>query len=250
MSTTALITESINPETGEIVQRSNLPAAPQPLSFAEVLARVANDDAIRAQQQLVVAYDRACRALIGPNDIQRDGGREFKKKSAWLKLARYFGINTEIVSVYGSWETDEDGQRHYMAEATVRGVAAWGQTAEDIGVCTTRESRLKKPAQKSKADKHIRATAVTRARNRVISDLIAAGEVSAEEMEFGGATSVELPATTDQVARITDLMSDRRMDGRDRAAMIRRLERGMTAEAAEMAIEYLEELPEEAQGAA
>lgn len=164
----------------------------KPFEMHAYLAAVANDGAIEAQQQLVIAYDRAVRALIGPHDVQRDGGREFKKKSAWRKLARYFGISTSIVRE----ETHTDGEGHIVSTVIVRASAPWGQFAEAIAKCSTREKRFGK--DRSKADHDCPATAQTRASNRAVSDLIAAGEVSAEELEFG---EVQAAQTGYQAAR-------------------------------------------------
>lgn len=155
-----------------------LPAA-TPFSMDQYLSGVANDAALAAQQQLVVAYDRAVRSLVGPNDVQKDGGREFKKKSAWRKLARYFQISTQIIRE----ESHRDEEGHLISTVVVRASAPWGQFAEAIAKCSTRESRFAHDTRK--ADHDCPATAQTRATNRAVSDLIAAGEVSAEEMEFG-----------------------------------------------------------------
>jgi hypothetical protein len=156
-----------------------VPVEPKPFDMGHYLDGVANDRSIQAQQQLVVAYDRAVRALVGPNDVQKDGGKEFKKKSAWRKLARYFNISTEIVRE----DTQRDEEGHIVSTVIMRGIAPWGQHVEAIAKCSTREPRFAR--NRSKADHDCPATAQTRAANRVIADLIAAGEVSAEEMEFG-----------------------------------------------------------------
>lgn len=160
----------------------------KPFEMAAYLDAVANDQAIEAQHQLVIAYDRAVRALVGPNDVQATQGREFKKKSAWRKLARYFCISTEIVRE----ESQRDAEGHLISTVIVRAVAPWGQYAEAIAKCSTREQRFKHDV--SKADHDCPATAQTRATNRAVSDLIAAGEVSAEEMEFGEVRQHAAPA--------------------------------------------------------
>lgn len=181
--------------------------APKPFDMGAYLDGVANDQAIHAQQQLVIAYDRAVRALVGPNDVQKAQGKEFKKKSAWRKLARYFGVSTSIVSE----ETHRDEAGHVVSTVIVRAVAPWGQYMEAIAKCSTRESRFKHDV--SKADHDCPATAQTRASNRAIADLIAAGEVSAEEMEFGEVAQQhghkaegDEPATEKQIAFLGRLL--------------------------------------------
>lgn len=182
--------------TGEVLAEREagalVVARPAPLSFAEALERLTAPGALEQQQKLMDLYDRACRALVGPNDIQREGDREFKKKSAWRKLGRFFGVSTEIVKIESGWEWDEEEQvRHFVARVIVRGTAPWGQSVEAVGLCSTRELRFysrgqPNPVARAKAEHDCEATAATRATNRAISDLIAAGEVSAEEIEHEG----------------------------------------------------------------
>jgi len=87
------------------------------------------------------------------------------KKSAWRKLAKFYGVSTEILEK----ECEEDGTWSY----TVR---AWQGS-----VTTTAEGSCSPKPGSSKHD--IRATAHTRAKSRAISDLIGFGQVSAEEIQ-------------------------------------------------------------------
>jgi hypothetical protein len=130
--------------------------------------------ALKRQQALSAAYDNACRALIGPNDVQKEGAREFKKKSAWRKLARYFGISTAVTE--RGTEVQPDGV--FFASVVVRASAPWGQFAEAVGACGTDEEVGQRKISRADA----LATAETRATNRAVSNLIAMGEVSAEEI--------------------------------------------------------------------
>ena len=58
-------------------------------SLAAQLARLEDPEMLALQNRLAAAYDAACTALIGPNDVQVEGNRSFKKKSAWRKLGRH-----------------------------------------------------------------------------------------------------------------------------------------------------------------
>lgn len=174
-----------------------LPAQRQtmPLMSGEMVDALLDPDQVQHQQRLAEAYDQACRALLGPNDVQEADGREFKKKSAWRKLQRRFAISTKVVSAETWWVEDEDEIRQCVSRVVVRATAPWGQYAEAVGKCSTRERRFYwedsagnlRPNDKArmKADHDCESTAQTRASNRAISDLIAAGEVSAEEIEGG-----------------------------------------------------------------
>jgi hypothetical protein len=152
--------------TGEVI-------AP-PFALSDYLATIATDRALAEQQQLAHAYDVACASLIGPNDVQVEGSRSFKKKSAWRKLARYFGISTSIVKVEREWTAGGD----FLATVTVRAAAPWGQSAEAVGACGTDEATGRRTISTADAI----ATAETRATNRAVSNLVAMGEVSAEEI--------------------------------------------------------------------
>lgn len=174
---------------------------------------------LEASRLLSVAYTSACRALLGPDDEQADGGKNFKKKSAWRKLARHFRINTRVVShvaeerhnpdyclVDGATaEVLQEGREEVIATVVVEATAPWGQRMEAIGVCSTHEKRYHWPGPFAKAFADTLATAETRATNRAISNLIAAGEVSHEEVE--GTTGTEAaPAAMRTVAEMLDRM--------------------------------------------
>lgn len=157
--------------TGEVIGIVSV----APFEMKDYLATL-DGTAIEQQKALATAYDRACTSLIGPNDVQEERGRTFKKKSAWRKLARHFGISTQIVGV----ERDFVGE-NFIATVTVKALGPWGQSAEAVGACATDEATGRRTITIADAV----ATAETRATNRAISNLIAMGEVSAEEMSKG-----------------------------------------------------------------
>lgn len=156
----------VRADTGEVKEVA-------PFDLGTFLKDLDNPTAIAQQKALSAAYDKACESLIGENDVQREGGRTFKKKSAWRKLARYFHISTEVVRV-----EREAIEGLFLATVTVRATAPWGQSAEAIGACCTDEATGRRVISVADAI----ATAETRATNRATSNLIAMGEVSAEEL--------------------------------------------------------------------
>jgi hypothetical protein len=141
-----------------------------------VYLRSLGGNAMATQKQLMAAYDAACQSLIGPNDVQKEGNREFKKKSAWRKLARYFGISIHCERGDAVIQRFEDGS--WVATARAEAIAPWGQRATDVGACGSDEQTGRRTITMADA----LATAMTRATNRAISNLIAMGEVSAEEI--------------------------------------------------------------------
>ena len=118
-------------------------------------------------------YQKLVEKLLVSDDYQKISDKEFKKKSAWRKLSKAFGISDNIVEKI--IERDEAG-RVFYAEFTVEATAPNGRQTTGWGSCSIRERDFSKP------DHDIPATAHTRAKNRAISDMIGAGEVSAEEM--------------------------------------------------------------------
>lgn len=160
-------TDIVRSDTGEVVGMTTF-------SMPDYLASVTSDAALKVQQQLAAAYDKACLSLIGPNDVQKEGGRTFKKKSGWRKLARHFNISSDVVRV----EREMVGN-DFLATVTVRARGPWGQSAEAVGACGTDEATGRRTITIADAI----ATAETRATNRAVSNLIAMGEVSAEEMQ-------------------------------------------------------------------
>jgi hypothetical protein len=162
MSTTALAPVETTPAVREF-------------ALADYLSSLNNPVRIQHQQALAAAYDAACKSLIGPNDIQKDGAREFKKKSAWRKLARHFNISVAAALESVRVETTPDG---FTAFAVATATAPWGQTWTDVGACGSDEATGRRTITVADAV----ATAMTRASNRAVSNLIAMGEVSAEEV--------------------------------------------------------------------
>jgi hypothetical protein len=120
-------------------------------------------------------YIDLTKELLVDSDYQEIGNKKFKKKSAWRKYARFFNIADRIVDE--RIKRDEKGnvlEAIYIVEAQ----APNGRTAQGIGMASKNE-----PKKFFSKDHDIIATAMTRAKSRAISDLIGAGETSAEEVD-------------------------------------------------------------------
>jgi len=157
-------------------------------------------------------YQDAIAQILVPSDYQefteKSKGetvtRKFRKKSGWRKLQRFFGVSCEgireeertIECTPAYCVTDCPGH-HYEVKAYYRATAPNGQYAEGEASCIDIEDApdprevLRRrtdwknaenylPQRKSRHD--VLSTAGTRAYNRAVSNLIAAGEVSAEEI--------------------------------------------------------------------
>lgn len=175
MSSAVAVREVVSRETGEV-----LPVAVTPFDMGTYLSDVKSTKHTAQQQALMAAYDAACESLIGPNDVQKEGNRTFKKKSAWRKLARHFGISVACSLDSVRVERSESG---FTAYAVANAAAPWGQSWTDVGACSSDEATGRRTITTADAV----ATAMTRASNRAVSNLIAMGEVSAEEIGERGA---------------------------------------------------------------
>jgi hypothetical protein len=159
-------------------------------------------------------YQELTRQLLDQTDYQKIGDKQFKKKSGWRKYARAFNITDRVT--YEHVERAPDG---FPLWARIRVEASHpnGRSAEADHECHISERCC--PAATGAScrmrnwDKHtccaqgctgrmhwshpgdLPATALTRAKNRAISDLIGAGEVSAEEMEREPQKATTAPRT-------------------------------------------------------
>jgi hypothetical protein len=159
---------SVEPVTGEIV----------PVVRADLLSAAPVADVVALQR----AYLELSSALLDESDYQRIGGKRYKTKSAWRKLAAAFNVSDEIVDKV--YDRDPETGRIIRAEFTVRAVAPNGRSAVGVGLASVFERHFNNP------EHDLPATAHTRSKNRAFSDLFGLGEVSAEEMyERPGPTS-------------------------------------------------------------
>jgi hypothetical protein len=149
----------IDQSTGEIV----------PIARPGLLTAAPVADALALQR----TFHELCTALLDRSDYQRIGATEFKKKSAWRKLAAAFNVSDTIVE--RNYERDNDG-RIIRCEVLVLATAPNGRSTEGMGLASIYERKFSNP------EHDIPATAHTRAKNRAFADLFGLGEVSAEEM--------------------------------------------------------------------
>ena len=135
-------------------------------------------------------YQQVVEALLDDKDYQKMGKNKFKKKSAWRKLQTAFNISDEIVK-----EKTEVDENHQIISSKfyVKATLPNGRSSVGVGVCNIFDKITKKDATQpsnfvlrnrfNNAEHDVPSTAHTRAKSRAISDLIGAGEVSAEELE-------------------------------------------------------------------
>jgi hypothetical protein len=176
---------TIDRETGEVLDDNEAKALTKLATTLTQTAALAPTP--EAARKAMETYQEISQALIDEReDIQtittRRGDRKFPKRSAFAKLANAYRVSTEIVRE--NFDYDDDGKL-LRYRVIVRATHPDGRYAEADGACSRTEERFARGDQ-SRIDHDLPATAVTRAKNRAISDLVAFGAVSAEEAETSG----------------------------------------------------------------
>jgi len=136
-----------------------------------VMPAVSADEAVNAFN----TYQELAQKITTPDDVQNitvnGQNKPFKKKSFWRKCQRFFNLSLELIS-----ERKEESKGAFTYFVMYRAVAPNGAHCDGDGACTSNEKN------RIKTEHDTRATAHTRAKNRAIADLVAFGEVSAEEI--------------------------------------------------------------------
>lgn len=165
------------------VEQSTAQSTIQPLETVDVQAA---EDFMNNYQELV-------EALLDSSDYQpiktKEGIKKSKKKSAWRKLATAFNISDEVVE---KEIIHDECHRIISARYEVLATLPNGRHTVGTGSASIYDKINKKDTKEptpfelrqrfTNAEHDIISTAHTRAKSRAISDLIGAGEVSAEEL--------------------------------------------------------------------
>ena len=152
-------------------------------------------------QKKMELYQTYVKGLLSDEDYQTIGKQQFKKKSAWRKIGMAMNISVSKVSERTEQLPNGDFAYHFDMQAQHPN----GRTMPGSGSCSAYEKATWRENKWMVEDKewngkyyaktgtwkeaqpnsihNVRSTAETRAANRAISNLIAAGEVSAEEAD-------------------------------------------------------------------
>lgn len=113
--------------------------------------------------------------LLAKSDYQKIGSKQYIKRSGFRKIAVYFGLSDSILEQ--EYYEREDGSFYWRI--VVKAEAPNGRQSIGVGICDSRERNF------AHKEHDVYATAHTRAKSRAISDMVAGGVVSAEEMQTG-----------------------------------------------------------------
>lgn len=176
------------------VEESTAPTTIQPLQTVDV----------DAAKKFMNNYQELVEALLDKSDYQpirtQEGIKNSKKKSAWRKLATAFNISDEVVE---KEIIHDECHRIISARYEVRATLPNGRHGVGTGSASIYDKITKKDTVEptpfelrqrfTNAEHDITSTAHTRAKSRAISDLIGAGEVSAEELSGAGIAKPSKP---------------------------------------------------------
>jgi len=112
-------------------------------------------------------------AILSRSDIKKIQGKDFVVKSGWRKFATFYNLTDMIVEE----NKEVIGNGDFLWKMKVVCTAPNGRQTEGVAICASTEKKFSHP------EHDVYTTCHTRAKNRAISDMIAAGEISAEEME-------------------------------------------------------------------
>jgi len=143
-------------------------------------------------------YQALKKALLSSDDYQRIGKGKYIKKSGFRKIAVYFGLSDHIQE--DEKNEREDGSFYWRIKVKVE--APNGRQSIGVGICDSRERNF------AHREHDVYATAHTRAKNRAISDMVAGGVVSAEEMQTPNHTTTQTQTHTNQTNQSNPPSSD------------------------------------------
>lgn len=128
------------------------------------------------------AYQQVITELLDDSDYAVIEGQKRRKRSGWTKIRRFYNINTDIISEQ-RWQDGEVYGYRITVKAYVQDAAGIVRRVEVAdGACDSSEF---KKGRLAASDHNVRSKAITRAKNRATSDIVGAGEVSAEEIVEG-----------------------------------------------------------------
>lgn len=139
-------------------------------------------EALKAYRDLQRALDESM-----PDQIMQLDGKPYRKKGYWRAIAVAFNLTVEPVDerreTSGSFQ---DGNENFGYIVTYRASTPAGRAMTGDGACFAIEKSKGRSLEKlphGATEHNVRSHAHTRAFNRAVSNLVAFGEVSAEEVE-------------------------------------------------------------------
>lgn len=142
-------------------------------------------------------YEELKGKLLVDDDYQTIAGRRYIKRSGFRKIMVFFGISDRILKE----ERIERDDGSFLWRMEVEAYAPNGRSCVGVGACDSRERKF------AHVEHDVYATAHTRAKSRAISDLVAGGAVSAEEVDTSSTESENAPVVGPETAALEEEFS-------------------------------------------
>lgn len=120
-------------------------------------------------------YQELINALIKQSDIVEIQGKQVIKKTGINKIARFFGVSTEIIRHHKEDKVGPKGGRAFIWYVWVKAWLPSGQSRVDGAACSSNERRF------AHLEHDVLSMAITRATKRAIENLVGMGEYEAAE---------------------------------------------------------------------
>ncbi len=147
-----------------MTEKEDLPVALDPVKPLVSPEKAAEDWAL---------FESLKAKLLTDEDYQSIAGKRYIKRSGFRKIAVYFGLSDRILEQ----ERIDRDDGSFSWRIVVEVEAPNGRVSTGVGACDSRERKF------AHIEHDVYAIAHTRAKSRAISDMVAGGAVSAEEME-------------------------------------------------------------------
>jgi hypothetical protein len=147
-----------------MTEKEDLPVALDPVKPLVSPEKAAEDWAL---------FESLKAKLLTDEDYQSIAGKRYIKRSGFRKIAVYFGLSDRILEQ----ERIDRDDGSFSWRIVVEVEAPNGRISTGVGACDSRERKF------AHVEHDVYAIAHTRAKSRAISDMVAGGAVSAEEME-------------------------------------------------------------------
>jgi len=147
-----------------MTEKEDLPVALDPVKPLVSPEKAAEDWAL---------FESLKAKLLTDEDYQSISGKRYIKRSGFRKIAVYFGLSDRILEQ----ERIDRDDGSFSWRIVVEVEAPNGRVSTGVGACDSRERKF------AHVEHDVYAIAHTRAKSRAISDMVAGGAVSAEEMD-------------------------------------------------------------------
>jgi hypothetical protein len=173
----------------KVAEKNNLPVSSHPVKPLVSPEQAAEEWA---------RFEALKSKLLTEEDYQAIAGNRYIKRSGFRKIAVYFGLSDRILEQERFVRADDS----FSWRIVVQVEAPNGRISTGVGACDSRERNF------AHIEHDVYAIAHTRAKSRAISDMVAGGAVSAEEMETEDSPTLKSVLDVSSIAELEYILSE------------------------------------------